>query len=913
MLLFQRNRECLECPHHKAAHRNPCIPSRLLSAGEGARRCLLIVGEKPGVDEDQKDQHFTGNIGLYVLDAYVPFIQGGVKGPLDIYGTNAVRCLPEEGDSVTEAQAKKCSGLYLVPDVKLLREAYDEVYVLACGGPASKAVSGRSLGGSFRRQSDTVMIGDVECRAFYTFNPGVLLPGRDPGLSRCIYEHLLLLIDYLNHGTIPTDLAVPQFYGPVSKPPASCDHNILSIDIETYGAVEGYKLTNKDRFGNPCQHYHPQRSMALDECPREELIQTVAVGWDIDGKHYVHLFVLPDHIHQLRQFFSDAVARGFHLLGMNFAFDMTYLRTDPIMRLVLDRRRFRRSGSLLLDLAVSNFLECDNRPEKSLKEIAPLLRVFRYDEEQSLKGGFRYENRYDPELHYYNVCDVSTTLESHLRLSRRALRRYPTEPKFSDTCLRYYSDCLWSVIEMDESGVQFGRELVRGVHHRTESRILRIASRAEWRYGLKVAGTGSEKPLKELVARAAIAAGVQDTEYYKKYGRTKKKGNSLKQEVLYYIVDRLPLGDPLRNPLRLRIGYKKAQKIISSYTSTLLEDPAKGLLGGMAWPTWYTVPSRVKDEDGALGGTKQGRMTCHGPGLQTDPPVIQACRTSRFTPGVLLHADLSQVELRVAAICSGDPVMMQEFRDNLDNHSSTGLVILRALLDVMVMERTTLLYGMDKRHVEAVLEEADRTTITKENVKHFPTLLPSWPRIRQIGKTSNFLMIFRGGAETWQATVRRDTRMELSMAVAQGVVRGTMKKYRGLVEWQDALVEDACRRKYVALPVTGDTRTFAGSAKTIRRSYLTNIVNFPVQTGAAWILKSAQRCVSDNFQDCGMKALVTENIYDAINVDAPACEEAGVRRIVDARLAEPPFYRELVNHYGNDVPLGHEISVMART
>lgn len=904
MLLFKSDRTCEACPHFKSAQHHRCIPTCLLHSRNGSKTCVLIVGERPGIEEDKQDKHFVGNVGLVARDAYGKFIFENAGRPIDVYGTNAVRCSPAEGDSVTESQASKCTRLYLHDDVALLKEAYDEIYILACGGPASKAIFGSSLGGSLRRQGERIDVGGHSVWGFCTFNPGVLLPGRDPGLSSCIYEHLSLLVDHIKFGTIPMDLAIPDVWGPVRDAPDDPRDKLISIDIETYGAIEG--MPNQTVF-------HPIKSVEVDGCPRDQLIQTVAVSWEENGKQISRLFVIPEHRADLHLFLDSCVRKGYHFLGMNFAFDMIYLRTDPIVKRILNRLRLDSYGCRLMDLSVSNFLESDNRPEKSLKELAPLLRVHRYDEEASLKGGFKYESRFDPELHWYNVCDVAATLESHFRLVERAKKKYPQTGKFTGDCLDYYSDSIWTAIEMDEAGVAFNRESIEHLHRKHERLQCRLKDRALNRYGVKLAGAKSEATLKRFAAKAARIADVSDGEFYSKYGMTKKKGPCLKQDVLYYIVDRLPIGHPYRHVLRLRIGYKKSQKITSSYTDKLLNNPSRGLIGNMAYPNWYVVPSRIKDEDGAIGGTKQGRMTCSNPGLMTDPPPVRRCRTSRFGRGVLFHADLSQIELKVMAICSGDPVMIREYAQNLDRHALTGLLILHEMYKSMVSSGVQSLYGFDRNRVKSLLDESDGLTITKENIAHFGDILPGWNRTRHLGKTSNFLMGFRGGGETWQATVRRDFRLELDRHLCNEIVAATARKYIHFTRWQDSLVDEACKSKMSVVPVTGDTRTFAGSDKVIRRTYMTNIVNHPIQTIAAWIMKSAQSEISKSFQRHGLQSVCTENCYDAVDVDSPFVERDVAFGIIDREMTAPPFYRRVVDFYGNCVNLGHEINIVAET
>ena len=87
-----------------------------------------------------------------------------------------------------------------------------------------------------------------------------------------------------------------------------------------------------------------------------------------------------------------------------------------------------------------------------------------------------------------------------------------------------------------------------------------------------------------------------------------------------------------------------------------------------------------------LGGIVSGRIACSKPNLQQVPrePEFRAL----FTPGdgmVLVVADYSQIELRVAALLSKDASMLQAYRDGIDIHRATAA----AMLDIQPEEVTS--------------------------------------------------------------------------------------------------------------------------------------------------------------------------------------------------------------------------------
>ena len=89
----------------------------------------------------------------------------------------------------------------------------------------------------------------------------------------------------------------------------------------------------------------------------------------------------------------------------------------------------------------------------------------------------------------------------------------------------------------------------------------------------------------------------------------------------------------------------------------------------IAYPTWYVTPSHIKNDSGSAGGTIQGRITCKQPSAQTFPKPIKNCIRSRYDGGKIVAMDLSQAELRVAALLSGETSMISAYNDGMDLHA----------------------------------------------------------------------------------------------------------------------------------------------------------------------------------------------------------------------------------------------------
>ena len=855
---FQRDPSCKKCSLHEATS-NVCLPTCLAGQTPEADTVILAVGAKPGVEEERTGTSFVGEAGRFFHGVYRRYVDDRLprNKPVAWAVTNAVRCCPPKDATVTQTMVKACHD-YLVDDIQRLGRSYKEVVLLLMGEPAVRSILGTAWTPALRDQGRTVDVGGVTCRVFVTANPFVL--AIDPAVIHYVRDHLQLVVDYVTHGKIPMSFEVPvagdgEFDALPGTP--------VGFDTETYGSVEGFPEQTV---------FHPARMVGVDGADPGGLVVTAAVAWlSADGmKTQAWNLEDPGQDQLFRIFMRDVVAKGHPLVGMNVPFDVKVLRATG--HTWLDR------SVVLHDVAIANFLNSDKRPERSLKEIAPLLRIVQYDEKVSLKNGYRYPSANHSDLLRYCVQDAAATLEAWVRLRDQTRLQHPGTARFSPRCLEWYSDVLWSVVDLDEAGVAFSRDRLQRLQDILERRMQGADLLVQTRWGVCYHGDGSKKHVQELFDGAAQAAGVLGDERLVLTEKTKQV--STNKENVHFLIGKLPLDSEWSRKMRALRGYKRAEKLRNSFTNTLLNVPAEGLVGDMAWPTWYSVPSRVKDEGGNVGGTKQGRLTCKSPALQTMPSIVKECMTTRFSPGVLIGFDLSQIELRVAALLSGDPAMCWAYEEDTRLRATGGQFDRHG-------QTAELIFGGDARS------------------------RPDWKKLRHVGKTLNFLTLFRGGAETFQSTLRRDQGMEMPLHECKAILAKFDKAYATLRRWQDQLILQVSRQGYYELPITGETRTFVKGPKA-KEKYTPDICNFPVQTLAANVLKSAQRLLQDQFRAAGLKALIVLNIYDAIYVDCPAHEEGTVRQLVGEVLPCPPFYRELQSYVGRAVPLAYEAEVVAR-
>jgi DNA polymerase I len=194
--------------------------------------------------------------------------------------------------------------------------------------------------------------------------------------------------------------------------------------------------------------------------------------------------------------------------------------------------------------------------------------------------------------------------------------------------------------------------------------------------------------------------------------------------------------------------------------------------------------------------TEAGRFSCRGPNVQQIPnpsthPMGRALRSSfRAGPGrVLVVADLSQIQLRIAAEISGDATMIDAYARGHDIHTMMACRIL----------------GTDTP------SSADR----------------------KIAKSANFGLLFGAGARTFQAYARASYGVEITEERAGEIRQAWLSTFPGIRAWHR---ETGNRIEAVKGGVT--TRTLAGRTRKCV-SFYSEALCSPVQGSEADILKTA--------------------------------------------------------------------------
>ncbi len=213
------------------------------------------------------------------------------------------------------------------------------------------------------------------------------------------------------------------------------------------------------------------------------------------------------------------------------------------------------------------------------------------------------------------------------------------------------------LFRMEQVGVRIDTSVLGGLSTRFSQELERVGERIFELAGRRF-NINSPKQLGEILfTHMGLAAPA---------ARGKSKNVSTAQDVLELLAEQNEVP-------RLVLEYRHLSKLKSNYIDAL--------------PLLADSASRVHTTFQAAA-TATGRLSSVNPNLQNIPIRTELGREIRaaFTasPGTeLLSADYSQIELRLLAHFSGDPLLMRAYEENIDIHSLTASEVFGVAIDSM--------------------------------------------------------------------------------------------------------------------------------------------------------------------------------------------------------------------------------------
>lgn len=296
--------------------------------------------------------------------------------------------------------------------------------------------------------------------------------------------------------------------------------------------------------------------------------------------------------------------------------------------------------------------------------------------------------------------------------------------------------------------------------------------------------------------------------------RKNKNGYSVDEEVLVSLKDKHPA-------IEYILQYRKYSKLLSTYV--------RGIQGEVHGGKIHTIFNQCI--------TATGRLSSSNPNMQNIPMRGEDAQEikSAFVAEegtVLISADYSQIELRVLAHLSKDPIMIKAFKDNMDIHAATAAEI----------------FGVNISQVT--------------------------PTQRKNAKAINFGIIY--GISSFGLSESAN----ISQKEAKGFIETYFERYSVVKEYLDKLIEEARAKGYIQTYFGRKRRSgdINSSNKIIRSQAERIAMNTPIQGTAAEIMKIAMLKVYEALK--GYKAKILIQIHDELIVQVPTSEIDKVKDII---------------------------------
>lgn len=318
---------------------------------------------------------------------------------------------------------------------------------------------------------------------------------------------------------------------------------------------------------------------------------------------------------------------------------------------------------------------------------------------------------------------------------------------------------------------------------------------------------------------------------------------------------------------------------------------------------WLSYDNRVhtsyslgKQYDGGSGGTVTGRLSSNNPNLQNIPR--GKAHRGMFTPTQgysFIDGDFSQLELRVVAYLSQEPVMIQAFENDYDIHTAV-------MADML---------SMDYEELKIILNEGKDASMKEMRVA-----------IKRI----NFGIVYGVGASRLQRLIKNELKLFKTKEWCQDLIDTWLKKYNRVAAWLEQQKQFAIHTGYVTQPfgqkrrlhdaklAQGGFYKLDSTGRMLASRALRQCTNFPVQSTAAWICLIGMILIDQYFLDhpeldghllMQVHDSVLSEVKISLNVEQIASD---IQYIMEKRTIE--FMRDFFGINFN-VPLSFPVKVLS--
>jgi DNA polymerase I-like protein with 3'-5' exonuclease and polymerase domains/uracil-DNA glycosylase len=789
--------DCTRCKFHEHA-RGVCIGAEAVGEFESFEGALLIVDSAPTAEEDAAERPMSSSPNRTVRS----MIEAKHDGPI-VYA-HAMRC-PTRGKLVTEKAVDACRPYTagLVREVKPSR-------IFCLGRIAFEMVLGVSADPMSVRRGYGYTADGVPVFMFpqaYRMTSNRFLAAR---LKRDIEWALDETPERPPHDAVFYLVETPE------QSAQACEHlragGWFAYDTETSGLMgdKFFQVVCLAAVRSDEDDAYLWTEDALKDAdvlaPLQALLRDPAIGKV--GHNLKFDLEAVAHGLGLRDASGVIQARGVHGDTMLWR---RALDTDAMVRLeyadnLVGMGGHKTENKAALDGAVQRIRKARKDPRQLMLHGMdhPALRAaVAHPTAHELAFGFALV----PREILYRYCALDTVATARLsRLLEPVVNDHAPTRLVSDTFLKPATAALaqveaWGMSADRDAAFAFGEVLK---HRRTETIE-------------KIRALGCECDLNSSDQLGKFLFGELDLPVIKVSEKTNKP--STDKHVLAALKDKHPVIEHL-------LTHAQLDKLISTYADGLIPH--------------IRDDGRIRTSLN-LAGTRSGRLSSSNPNLQNIPSGGEYAKTAKAIfnapPGhVLIQLDYSQLEIRIAAMLSGEPKLIEAYRNGVDLHMQTA------------------------RLIAPLAWKIPPTACNREH--------------RRAAKAVVFGLLYGKSA----GGLAKD--LKCSRAEAQRIVDAVLGSYDQLAAWIDKRHAETERNGIAWTQVATDDgrlerarhRQLHGIADTddAQRNRCRNAaVNTPVQGSASDFMLRTICAVVDWIVGDGIPARVTNTVHDSIILEAP--------------------------------------------
>jgi len=806
---------CQKCP----LYNEPQVPAVGVSSAE-----IMLIGEAPGAQEVAYGEPFVGRSGQILNSALEEVGIDRAK----LYITNAVSCRPPDNQTPTPEEIQLCRGR-LVEEINQVKPKL----IVTLGAVPMRSVL--KLNGIVKHHGQEVYSEEFGCLVLPCYHPAFVL--RDPRRQHEFLQDIMRiprLIDDSKPKTKTEYIVVDNFEKLYQMRDDLKSLPAVAFDIETNGLnpfMEGANVTAisfSGQYGKSyCVPLYYQAPLFSSEFLGElaTYLSTLSKSSSTESIPTKFSSILQES--RLIEELHNKSVKEYRKAVNSFIEELSSRRKNPVfsaeeinnliipvLREILEdptkeliahngkfdtqwlRYKHRFNIHLQFDTCIAHYL-LDENSAHNLKQVASA-----YTDIGNYAHDFQaYEDRFNrapEELFYqYSCADADATYRLYtvfksLLAEKKLDKTFAMVMKFSESL----TDVEYNGVKIDQDALakldQEMSKVLEDITHEIQSHTV-IREWEKIKDEPVVFNPNSNDMVREVLFDCLHLPVVKKTST----GAPSVDAETLEELAQYHDLPELLL------------RYRKQSKLLETYIRGYWKYISSD---GKIHPNFNLVVART------------GRLSSSNPNLQNLPSGNVKDIKRLFIPShpdwIMMNFDFSQIELRVMAMLSRDPVMTKVYQQGEDIHTMTA---------------------------QAIFKKKD---ISKEE--------------RQMAKKLNFSILYGAGAE---ATARL---LGVTPEEAQAFIQSYFKRYKGVAKYIK-LVQQIAEKNGVVYSPYGRARRLPEAQMTtnegIKSKALREAVNHTIQSTASDICQIALAKINRDFKVKHLPANVILTVHDSIVVE----------------------------------------------